>query len=114
MLPRLFGKTVIERQRRHIEAEIGGALHIGMAAENIGAPAGMTHIAGGEQQNAACPDICRAGGELGLAHRPDQRRRLLVAKTSAMCLTWASGKPVTRSTSSGVHFATSLRISSMP
>ena len=80
MPPGLFGKAVIERQRRHIEAEIGGALHVGMAAENIGAAAGMTDIAGGEQQNAACADIRRAGGELGLAHRPDQRRRLLLGE----------------------------------
>jgi 4-oxalocrotonate tautomerase len=36
------------------------------------------------------------------------------ANTSAMCLTCASGKPVTRSTSSGVHVATSARISSRP
>ncbi len=80
MLPRLFGKTVIERQRRYIEAEIGGALDIGMAAENIGAPAGMTDVAGGKQQNAACPDICRTGGVLGLAHCPDKRGRLLVSE----------------------------------
>ena len=51
-----------------------------MAAENIGAPAGMTHVAGGKQQNAACPDICRTGGELGLAHCPDKRGRLLVSE----------------------------------
>ena len=80
MLPRLFGKTVVERQRRHIETEIGGALHVGVAAENIGAPAGMPDVAGGKQQNAAGPDICRAGGELGLAHCPDKRGGLLVSE----------------------------------
>ena len=80
MPPRFLGQAVIERQRRHIEAEIGGALHIGMAAENIGAAAGMPDIAGREQQNAARADICRAGGELRLAHRPDQRGGLLVSE----------------------------------
>ena len=80
MLPCLLGKTVIERQRRHIEAEIGGTLDIGVAAENICSSAGMTDIAGGEQQDATCPHICSSGRKLRLAHRPDQRRRLLVGE----------------------------------
>jgi len=37
-----------------------------------------------------------------------------LAKVSATRLSCASGTPVTRSTSSGVHFSTSLRTSSMP
>ena len=37
-----------------------------------------------------------------------------VAKTCAMRFTCASGRPVTRSTSCGFHFATSARTSSMP
>ena len=80
MPPGVFGKTVIERQRRHIEAEIGRALHVGVAAENIGAAAGVSDIAGGEQQDAAGADVRRAGRELGLAHRPDQRRGLLLGE----------------------------------
>ena len=80
MPPGVFGKTVIERQRRHIEAEIGGALHIGVAAKNVGAAAGVSDIAGGEQQDAAGTDIRGAGRELGLPHRPDQRRRLFLGE----------------------------------
>jgi hypothetical protein len=80
MSPGLFGKTVIERQRRHIEAEVGGALHIGVATKDIGAAARVSHIAGGEQQNAARANVRRAGRELGLSHRPDQRRRLLLGE----------------------------------
>ena len=37
-----------------------------------------------------------------------------LANSSATCLTCASGRPVTRSTSRGGHFAASLRISSTP
>src|SRR5258707_534209 len=74
MSPRVFGKTVVERQRRHIETEIGGALHVGVATKYIGAAPGISDIAGGEQQDAARIDIRRAGCELGLSHGPDQRR----------------------------------------
>src|ERR1700686_2634002 len=80
MPPSLFRETVIERQRRYIEAEIGGALHIGVAAKDVGTGAGVSDIAGGEKQNAAGADIGRSGGELGLSHRPDQRRRLLLGE----------------------------------
>jgi hypothetical protein len=80
MPPGVFGKTVIERQRCHIEAKIGGTLHIGMTTKNVGAAPGVSNIAGGEQQNAARTDVRRAGRELGLSHRPDQRRRLLLGE----------------------------------
>ncbi len=80
MPPRVFGKTVIERQRRHIETEIGGALHIGVTTKYIGAAPGISDIAGGEQQDAARTDIRRAGRELGLSHGPDQRRGLFLGE----------------------------------
>ena len=80
MPPGVLGKAVVERQRRHIEAEIGGPLHVGVAAENIGAVPGMPDIAGGKQQNAAGTDIRRAGRELGLSHRPDQGRGLFLGE----------------------------------
>jgi hypothetical protein len=38
MPPGILGQAVVERQARDIEAEIGGALDIGVTAENI-APA---------------------------------------------------------------------------
>ncbi len=73
MPPGAFVKAVVERQRHDIEADIGGALDVVMAAENVGAAAEMTDIAGGEQQDAAGADIRRPGRVLGLTHRPDQR-----------------------------------------
>src|SRR3984893_16946550 len=44
MSPGIFGKTVIKRQGRHIEAEIGGALAVGVPAENVGTAAGMSDM----------------------------------------------------------------------
>ena len=80
MPPGIFGKTVVKRQCRYIEAEIGGSLHVGMAAKYICPTSGVSHIAGGEKQDAACTNVRRAGRELGLPHRPDQCCRLFLGK----------------------------------
>ncbi len=72
-----FDQAVIERQRHHIEAEIGRALHVGVAAEDVGSGAGRADIAGGEEQRAECAHVGGADGVLGGAHAPDQGRRLL-------------------------------------
>ena len=74
VLPGALGEAVVERQRRDIEAEVGGALHVAVAAEDVGAVAEAADIAGGEQQDAAGANVGGADRELGLAHRPDQRR----------------------------------------
>ena len=39
MPPRAFDQAVVERQRHDIEAEVGRALHVGVAAEDVGAGA---------------------------------------------------------------------------
>ena len=77
MPPCAFGEAVVERQRHDIEADIGRALHVVVAAENVGAGAGRADIAGEQQRDAAGAHIGGADGVLGLAHAPDQRRRLL-------------------------------------
>ena len=77
MPPCAFDETVIERQRHDIEADIGGALHVVVAAEDVGAHAWAADIAGEQKRNAARAHIGGADGVLGLAHAPDQRRRLL-------------------------------------
>src|SRR5262249_57948895 len=64
MPPRAFEQAVIEWQRDDIEPHIGRALHVVMAAENIGAHAAATHVAGGEQQYAARPHVRRTHGVL--------------------------------------------------
>src|SRR3954471_9165609 len=73
MPPRLLGKTVIEGQSCYIETEIGRALYVVVAAEDVGATTAVTDIAGGEQQDAAGADVSCPGRVLSLAHRPDQR-----------------------------------------
>ena len=80
MPPCTFDQAVIERQRGDIEPQIRRALHIGMAAEDIGARARSTDIAGGEQQDTGGPHIGGADGVLRLPHAPDQRRRLFLGK----------------------------------
>ncbi len=93
MPPGPLVQAVIERQRRYIEAEIGRALHVVMAAENIGAAAGMTDISGGEQQDAARANVCRSDCVLGLAHRPDQARGLLLGEYLGNTFDLRLGKP---------------------
>ena len=39
MLPGAFGEAVVERQRHDIEADVGGALHVVVAAQDVGAGA---------------------------------------------------------------------------
>ena len=77
MLPRAFGEAVVEGQRHDIEADIGRALHVVMAAENVGAGAGRADVAGEEERDAARAHVGGADRVLGLTHAPDQRRRLL-------------------------------------
>ena len=80
MLPRAFDQTVVARQRHHIEAEVGGALHVAVAAEDVGAVTEAADVAGGEQRDAERPHVGGADRVLGRAHAPDQRRRLLLGE----------------------------------
>ena len=82
MLPRAFDQAVVERQRHDIEADVGGALHVVVAAQDVGAHAGAADIAGHQQRDAACAHIGGADRVLGLAHAPDQRRRASASRTS--------------------------------
>ena len=77
MPPRAFDQAVVERQRHDIEAEVGRALHVGVAAEDVGAGAGRADVAGGEQRDAERAHVGGADRVLGRAHAPDQRRGLL-------------------------------------
>ena len=78
MLPGRFGQAVVERQRGVIEPEIGRALHVGVAAEDVGASAGRADIAGREASDAEGAHVRRADRVLGRAHAPDDGRRLLL------------------------------------
>ena len=80
VLPGAFDQAVIERQRRDIEADIGRALHVAVAAEDVGAAAECADIAGRQQQVAIRPDVGGADGVLGAAHAPDEGRGLLLGE----------------------------------
>eukprot|EP01136_Pigoraptor_vietnamica_P020217 Opistho-1_new@68782 len=75
--PCAFDEAVVERQRHDIEAEVGRALHVGVAAEDVGAGTGRADVAGRQQRDAERAHVGGADRVLGRAHAPDQRRRLL-------------------------------------
>ena len=77
MPPRSFGEAVIERQRHDIEADVGRALHVVVAAENVGAGARRADVAGEQERDAAGAHVGGADRVLSLAHAPHQRRRFL-------------------------------------
>ena len=77
VLPGTFGEAVVEGQGHDIEADVGRALHVVVAAEDVGAHAGAADVAGEQQQHAACAHVGGADRVLGLAHGPDQCRWLL-------------------------------------
>ncbi len=115
VLPGAFDEAVIERQRHDIEAEIGRALHVGVAAEDVGAGAGRCRRCrwpATAMQNArtlAVPTVCWVAPMHQISVAGFSVANILATRSSC-----APGTPETRSTSSGVHFSTSLRTSSMP
>ena len=115
VLPGAFDEAVVERQRHDIEADVGRALHVVVAAEDVGAGAGPADIAGGQQQRCSSRARWRCRPCAGSAPMHQiSVDGFCVANISATRLSCSPGTPVTRSTSSGVHFSTSLRMSSMP
>ena len=115
MPPCAFDQAVVERQRHDIEAEIGGALHVGVAAEDVGAGAGLADIAGGQQQRCRTRARWRCRRCAGSAPMHQiSVEGFSVANILATRSSCAPGTPEIRSTSSGVYFSTSLRMSSMP
>ena len=80
VLPGTLDEAVVERQRHDIETDIGCALNVAVAAEDVGAAAERTDIAGRQQQVAIGADVGGAHRVLGAAHAPDKCRRLLLGK----------------------------------
>ena len=52
VLPGTFRQPVVERQCRDIEAKVRRALHVGVAAEDVGSEPRSPDIAGGQQRDA--------------------------------------------------------------
>ena len=72
MLPGAGGQAVIAGQAVRQHAHVGGALHVVVAAEDVGAAAGNADIAERELQHAVGAGVAVAVGVLGAAHAPDE------------------------------------------
>ena len=75
VLPRAGGEAVVAGQRIGVRADVGRALHVVVAAEDVGAAAGDADVAERELQDARRADHRVADRVLRLAHAPDDRRR---------------------------------------
>ena len=71
VLPRAGLQAVVARQCVGKDAEIGRALHIVVAAEDVRSATGLAHVAERQLQNAVGPGVVVAVGVLGAAHAPD-------------------------------------------
>ena len=99
MLPSRFRQAVIERQRGDIEPEIGRALHVGVAAENVGARPGLADVAREQQRDAGGAHVGRADRLLRLTHAPDQGGGLLLREFLGDAL-----ELLARNTGDALHF----------
>jgi hypothetical protein len=79
VLPRPFDDAVVAGQRIGVRAHVGGALHVVVAAEDVGAAARLAHVAERKLQDARGAHDRIADGVLRLAHAPhDGARAVLV------------------------------------
>ena len=74
VLPRSCGEAVIARKRIGIRSDVGCALDVVVAAENVGATAGHPDVAERQLQDARCAHHRVADRVLRLPHAPDDRR----------------------------------------
>ena len=78
MFPRTGGQTVVTGQRIGQHTEIGRALNVIVAAEDIRAAAGYTHVAERQLECAVGAGIVVTDGVLGTTHAPDEGARTIV------------------------------------
>ena len=78
VLPRAFGQAVVAGQRVGVGADVGGALHVVVAAEDVGAAAADADVAQRQLQQARGAHDGVADGVLGLAHAPDDGARAVL------------------------------------
>ena len=78
MLPGALCQAVVTGQRIRVRANIGSTLYIVVAAEDIGATAGHTHIAQHQLQDARRTHHGIACGVLGLPHTPHNGGRAVL------------------------------------
>ena len=78
VVPRPGAQAVVAGQGVGQHAEVGGALHVVVAAEDVGAAARHAHVAEHQLQGAVGARDRRAVGVLRAAHRPDDGARPVV------------------------------------
>ena len=78
MLPGAGGQTVVARQRIRVRPDIGRALHVIVAAEDVGATAGDADVAEHQLQDTHGADVGVTDRVLRLAHTPDDGGRLIL------------------------------------
>jgi hypothetical protein len=105
VLPRAFDHAVVAGQRIGVGADVGGALHVVVAAEDVGAAAALADVAQRQLQDARGAHHGVADGVLGLAHAPDDGAGAVLVQQVATFSTCASLTPQASSTLSGVHLA---------
>ena len=80
VLPGAGGKAVVAGQRIGVGTDVGGALHVVVAAEDVGAAARDADVAEYQLQDAHGADVGVADRVLGLAHAPDDGGRLVLGQ----------------------------------
>ena len=86
MVPGAGAQAVVARQGVGKHPEVRGALHVVVAAEDVGAAARHAHVAEHQLQRAVGAGDRRAVGVLRAAHRPDHRARPVVGHRSGNLL----------------------------
>src|SRR5690606_15625132 len=87
-------QAVVARQAVCNHAEVGCALNVVVAAENVGAAAGHPDVAKRKLQGAVGAGVVVAVGMLGAAHAPDQGSRPVVGERAGdapQLRTWNAG-----------------------
>src|SRR3546814_10462443 len=80
VLPGAGGQSVVGRQGVVQRADVGGALHVVVAAEDVGTAARHADHAHREPENAVGPGVAAAGVVLGGAHAPADGERAVVGQ----------------------------------
>ncbi len=80
VLPGALGQAVVAGQRIAVRADVGRALHVVVAAVDVGAAAGHADIAERQLQDRQRAHVGGADVVLGNAHAPDHRRWLVLGQ----------------------------------
>ena len=80
VLPGALFQPVVTGQGIGGDAKVGGALHVVVTAEDVGARPALAHVAEGQFEDAVSAGIVVAGGVLGTAHAPDHAAGAVVGQ----------------------------------